>query len=67
MDTTLMAGLSLLVLFISLFGANLFLDLSTEDFNVFLRSLFSTLFWFSVICAAISFVVLLYSLSTIGG
>lgn len=67
MRPTLIAGLSLLALFISLFCAHLFLGLSTEDFNIILRSLFSTLFWLSVICAAVSFIVLLYSLSLFGG
>lgn len=67
MSPMVMAGLSLLALFISIFCSHLFLDLSTEDFNIFLKSLFATLFWFSVLCAALALIVFFYSLSLIGG
>ena len=67
MSPMVMVGLSLLALFISIFCANLFLELSAKDSKIILKSLFATLFWFSVLCAALSFIVLLYSLSLIGG
>lgn len=67
MSPMVMAGLSLLALFISIFCANLFLELSVKKSNIILKSLFATLYWFSAICAVFSCIVLLYSLSLIGG